>query len=1019
MKKVKKIKSVLFDHGVVFYGVAAVLLLVAIINVAPKKSSALTEYDLTGISREKATLLKTQIVYTGEMNKATLESAQGFAATDKHLVVVIAPSWGNTRNQEKNEIRLINPSSMRDESANYGNPKFKMGHANGTTYNSKTKELVTALSLDPDEFKGQIVRVNTSDYKTAKTSWQIGMQNNTPVRLYGIAYDDDLDRYYTYNGSYARVMDTTSYKSTNIARHVHNQVDQGMAYHKGYFYRTLWEAKGQWQGHPEKSGLFSAFDGVIYQFSAKTGEYTGAYYTANPSCELEGMAIYNDVPYLLYNSCNNGKREIGYFTIAKVTNSNLQKAMYHRYNYSYDTAGGTWSGEAPAAGESYVGMDFKLTKKKPTRQYYDFLGWKVTGSDKLYGPASTYSTSAGASTKDRTFTAQWKVQNYTVSYNKNNGTGGPGSVILPKTENATISDGGNISRVGYSFKGWSRTKNSSTVDFAAGDVYDGRENITLFAVWEKVKQTVKFNFRGGATDSGNSFQSITKWAIEDVTLPTASPVREYYDFLGWTNSKNSNEVVYPVGQTNVYKGHKDITLYAVWKVQHYEISFNENGGSNPPKKITHARTVSRVAMPKSEPVRSGYTFKGWANSSSATTAAYLPGETYTFSDRASRTLYAVWEQNVAPRGSYLIFDANGGKGGPGKAEADSDGKVTIPATVPTRDGYNFVAWNMSPDGTGTSYVPGRTLTIGGDIVLYAAWSVDKITLSYDANGGTNAPASHSAASSQISVSTQIPERTNYTFLGWAIDGETKVSYYPGQKFTEGVSTKLVAVWRENLKKITYYRISSDEHAVPNPIVYKQESVAQNTTATVTETQPTRSAFYFRGWSLDSDAVSVDYLPGEDIEIEDTDIVLYGVWGSKFYTVYFDSNGSMDEAPMQISEIGDILEIPSSDLHRVNYEFVGWNSDPDATTAEYVNGDPYERAEDIILYATWLPTGVCEEIEDDENYHYTPDFPIDEGGDGEQVPVNPKTEALNISSIMLILSGASIAFGVLIARLRRR
>jgi uncharacterized repeat protein (TIGR02543 family) len=312
------------------------------------------------------------------------------------------------------------------------------------------------------------------------------------------------------------------------------------------------------------------------------------------------------------------------------------------------------------------------------------------------------------------------------------------------------------------------------------------------------------------------------------------------------------------------------------------------------------------------------------------------------------------------------------------------------------------------------------LTIGGDIVLYAAWSVDKITLSYDANGGTNAPASHSAASSQISVSTQIPKRTNYTFLGWAIDGETKVSYYPGQKFTEGVSTKLVAVWRENLKKITYYRISSDEHAVPNPIVYKQESVAQNTTATVTETQPTRSAFYFRGWSLDSDAVSVDYLPGEDIEIEDTDIVLYGVWGSKFYTVYFDSNGSMDEAPpMQISEIGDILEIPSSNLHRANYEFVGWNSDPDATTAEYVAGDPYERAEDIILYATWLPTGVGEEIEDDENYHYTPDFPIDEGGDGEQVPVNPKTEALNISSIMLILSGASIAFGVLIARLRRR
>jgi len=40
---------------------------------------------------------------------------------------------------------------------------------------------------------------------------------------------------------------------------------------------------------------------------------------------------------------------------------------------------------------------------------------------------------------------------------------------------------------------------------------------------------------------------------------------------------------------------------------------------------------------------SGHTFKGWSESSTATSATYLPGSTYTFPTGVLRkTFYAVW-----------------------------------------------------------------------------------------------------------------------------------------------------------------------------------------------------------------------------------------------------------------------------------------------------------------------------------------------------------------------------------------
>ena len=88
----------------------------------------------------------------------------------------------------------------------------------------------------------------------------------------------------------------------------------------------------------------------------------------------------------------------------------------------------------------------------------------------------------------------------------------------------------------------------------------------------------------------------------------------------------------------------------------YTITYNANGGSGAPASQTKYQNQN-LTLSSTKPTRSGYTFLGWSTSSTATTATYAPGDTYT--TNASATLYAVW------RSPILLGDADG------------DGKVTV------------------------------------------------------------------------------------------------------------------------------------------------------------------------------------------------------------------------------------------------------------------------------------------------------------------------------------------------------
>jgi hypothetical protein len=74
----------------------------------------------------------------------------------------------------------------------------------------------------------------------------------------------------------------------------------------------------------------------------------------------------------------------------------------------------------------------------------------------------------------------------------------------------------------------------------------------------------------------------------------------------------------------------------------------------------------------------------------------------------------------------LTFDENGGRFDSDRIGGDPSEVVVVPDREPTRDGYKFVSWNTSTDGSGTSYAPGASFTLGaeGEVeTLFAQWAV--------------------------------------------------------------------------------------------------------------------------------------------------------------------------------------------------------------------------------------------------------------------------------------------------------
>lgn len=160
--------------------------------------------------------------------------------------------------------------------------------------------------------------------------------------------------------------------------------------------------------------------------------------------------------------------------------------------------------------------------------------------------------------------------------------------------------------------------------------------------------------------------------------------------------------------------------------------------------------------------------------------------------------------------SYKItYNANGGSGAPGSQTKWKDQTLKLSTTKPTKTGHSFLGWSTSSTATSATYAAGANYTNNAAATLYAVWKANTYTVSFNANGGTGAPASQTKTYGKtLTLSSTKPTRTYYTFKGWGTTANaTTATYAAGGNYTANAAVTLYAVWELSYTKPTISNMS--------------------------------------------------------------------------------------------------------------------------------------------------------------------------------------------------------------------
>ena len=262
---------------------------------------------------------------------------------------------------------------------------------------------------------------------------------------------------------------------------------------------------------------------------------------------------------------------------------------------------------------------------------------------------------------------------------------------------------------------------------------------------------------------------------------------------GSTVNESGDGKVLPSQSCDVYPSPQTAGITSETDYYRCQVSFNANGGSGVPSpRVSDWSTSSSsiyVSWDSTIPTKSGFSFRGWATTSDATSPEFT-GTSGSFPSGAI-TLYAVWGAE-----SYtvsLTADPSDGGTVSGAGTFSYGSSVTIKA-IPA-DNYLFVKWSDD------SQQAVRTISITRDYNLTATFRRKSYTVRFYANDGTTAKKEQTmevGVSSPLIANTW--ERDQYTFMGWATSSDGAVEYDDGETVTDlstedGAVVSLYAVWQ--------------------------------------------------------------------------------------------------------------------------------------------------------------------------------------------------------------------------------
>lgn len=362
--------------------------------------------------------------------------------------------------------------------------------------------------------------------------------------------------------------------------------------------------------------------------------------------------------------------------------------------------------------------------------------------------------------------------------------------------------------------------------------------------------------------------------------------KEGYSFQGWTTKNNGVAEFQDKAEFKNLssKNGDNITLYAVWEIKSYQITFLDYD-----KSIIQQDKLeynSKIILPEN-PTRKGYTFKNWDKELSTVK------ENLTIN-----ALYDIDSYDISYKLNDGILDE-----APTNYNVESE-DIIIPS--PKKDGYSFIGWT-TPDNKEPKIDYKISTGSIGDKELTANYEPITYYISYNSSEGQGEMEKQEFAYNQTSkLNKNQFTKEGYTFIGWStsIDGDVM---YNDESEISNLSSKdkdvitLYAKWGIIKLNVKYYDLFG--------ALLKSETVEYGKKSVAPEDMFI-DGYTFEGWN-----------PSLDVIREDT--IYKAQYTINEYTIKYNFNtGSNDDGQeIKYNVESDTITLPTPT--RTGYTFLGW------------------------------------------------------------------------------------------------
>lgn len=287
----------------------------------------------------------------------------------------------------------------------------------------------------------------------------------------------------------------------------------------------------------------------------------------------------------------------------------------------------------------------------------------------------------------------------------------------------------------------------------------------------------------------------------------------------------------------------------------------------------------------------------------------------------------------------VSFDANGGKVNKESITVYyQEAYGSLPSAE--KNGFAFAGWYTAKEGGSKVTAETKVSTNVANITLYARWSANSFTISFDANGGSVSTSSKKVSYGSAYGDLPVPVKDGSGFNGWftsktggnVVTSSTVVSLSSDQT--------LYAQWTANAYTVT---LNANEGSVSNESITVKNGSAYGNLPT-----PTREGYTFTGWYTSKSGGSK--IASDTVATITSAQTLYAQWKVNTYTVTLDANGgSVSASSINVDYGSTYSGLPTPT--RTGYSFNGWYTAAEGGT-KVTEQTKVTKTENHTLYAQW-------------------------------------------------------------------